>query len=160
VLTSADSLVAEPGELVELEVQVSTEGDLIVTGGVLMLEPQGLTVIGASTNGQALPAKGGGFELPELRKGSPLTVKVTAQTTTQFHQPVSTEVWVVDPEGTLLTQTERVDFQQKDPGVDVGCGCQTAGLPGQLVTWLALLLVASRPWSGLRRLRRGERIDH
>jgi hypothetical protein len=160
VLTSADSLVAEPGEMVEFEVQVSTEGDLIVTGGVLMQESQGLTVIGASTSGQALAAKGGGFELPELRKGSPLTVKVTAQTTTQLHQTVSTKVWVVNPEGTLLTQMERVDFQQKDLGVDVGCGCHTGGLPGQLATLLALLVVASRPRSGLRRLRRGERIDH
>ncbi|PTL75764.1 hypothetical protein [Vitiosangium sp. GDMCC 1.1324] len=160
VLSSADSLAAEPGDIVEFQVQVSTEGDLTVTGGVLMLEPQGLTVMGASSSGQALPAKGGGFGLPELRKGSPLTVKVTAQTTTQLHQTVSTQVWVVSPEGTLLTQKERVDFQQKDLGVDVGCGCQTARLPGQLVTWLALLLVASRPWGGLRRLRRGERTDH
>ncbi|WNG58357.1 hypothetical protein F0U59_29160 [Archangium gephyra] len=159
VLTSADSLVAEPGEMVEFEVQVSAEEDLTVTGGVLMLKPQGLTVIGASTSGQALPVKGDGFELPELRKGSPLTVKVTAQTTTQLGQTVSTKVWVVDPEGTLLTQMESVDFKQKDLGVDVGCGCQTGGLPGQLVTWLALILVASRPRGGLRRLRRGERID-
>ncbi|WPB81833.1 hypothetical protein KYC5002_22295 [Archangium violaceum] len=159
VLTSADSLVAEPGEMVEFEVQVSTEGDLTVTGGVLMLKSQGLTVIGASTSGQALPVKGDGFELPELRKGSPLTVKVTAQTTTQLDQTVSTEVWVQDPERTLLTQKERVDFKQKDLGVDVGCGCQTGGLPVQLVTWLALIVVASRPRGGLRRLRRGERID-
>lgn len=159
LLSSADSLVAEPGELVEFEVQVSTESDLTVTGGVLMLEPQGLTVLGASSGGQALPAKGGGFELPELRKGSPLTVKVTAQLTTQLHQTVSTKLWVLNLDGTLLTQKERVDLQQKDPSVDVGCGCQTASLPGQLVTWLALLLVASRPWGGLRRLRRGERND-
>ncbi|OJT22341.1 hypothetical protein BO221_21340 [Archangium sp. Cb G35] len=159
VLTPADSLVAEPGEVVEFEVQVSTEGDLTVTGSVLMQEPQGLTVMGASTSGQALPAKGGGFELPELRKGSPLTVKVTAQTTTQLDQTVKTEVWVVGPEGTLLTRKERVDFKQKDLGVDVGCGCQTGGIPGQLVTWLALLAVASRPRGGLRRLRRGERND-
>ncbi|AKJ00571.1 hypothetical protein ATI61_10419 [Archangium gephyra] len=159
VLTSADSLVAEPGELVEFEVEVSTEGDLTLTSGVLMLEPQGLTVTGASSSGQALPARGGGFELPELRKGSPLTVKVTAQTTTQLQQTVGTKVWVVDPEGALLTQMERVDFQQKDLGVDVGCGCHTGGLPGQLATWLALLGVASRQRGGLRRLRRGERID-
>ncbi|HEX5749114.1 MAG TPA: hypothetical protein VFZ09_22925 [Archangium sp.] len=159
VLTPADSLVAEPGEVVELEVQVSAESDLAVTGGVLRLEPQGLTVLGASINGQALPAKGDGFELPELRKGSPLTVKVTAQTTIQPNQTVSTKVWVVNPEGTFLTQMESVDFQQKDVGVDVGCGCQTGGLPGQLVTWLALLGVASRPGRGLRRLRRGERND-
>jgi hypothetical protein len=159
VLTSADSLVTEPGERVEFEVQVSTEDDHPVKGGVLMLEPQGLTVMGASISGQALPAKGGGFELPELRKDSPLTVKVTAQTTTQLHQTVSTKVWVVNPDGNLLTQKERVDFQQKDLGVDVGCGCHTAGRPGELVAWLALLVVASRPWGGLRRLRRGERND-
>ncbi|KFA94516.1 hypothetical protein Q664_02485 [Archangium violaceum Cb vi76] len=159
VLTSADSLVAEPGEVVEFEVQVSTEGEVTVTGGVLMLESQGMTVMGVSTSGQALPVKGKGFELPELSKDSPLTVKVTAQTTTQLDQTVSTKVWVVGPEGTLLTQKELVDFEQKDLGVDVGCGCQTGGLPGQLVTWLALLGVASRPRGGLRRLRRSERID-
>lgn len=159
VLTPVDSLVAEPGEMVEFEVEVSTEGDLTLTGGVLLLEPEGLTVTGASSSGQALPAKGDGFELPELRKGSPLTVKVTAQTTTRLQQTVGTKVWVEDPEGTLLTQKERVDFQQKDLGVDVGCGCHTGGLPGQLATWLALLVVASRPRGGLRRLRRGERID-
>lgn len=159
VLTSADSLVAEPGGTVEFEVQVSTETDLTVTGGVLMLEPQGLTVLGASINGQALPARGGGFELPELRKGSPLTVKVTAQSTIQPDQQVSTKVWAVNLDGTLLTQTERVDFKQTDLGVDVGCGCHGAGQPGQLVTWLALFLVASRPWGGLRRLRRSERND-
>ncbi len=160
LLSPAESLVAEPGQLVEFEVQVSNDGDLPVSNGVLMQEPTGLTVLGASIAGQALPAKGAGFELPELRKGSPLTVKVTAQATTQLSPSVNTKVWVANPDGIVLTQKQSVDFQRKDLGVDVGCGCHAASLPSQLGTWLVLLLVASRPWGGLRRLRRGERIDH
>ncbi|MFL5343732.1 MAG: hypothetical protein ACJ8AT_03020 [Hyalangium sp.] len=160
LLSPAASLIAKPGEMVEFEVQVSNESDVVVTGGVLMLEPGGLTVAGASLDGQALPAQGAGFELPELRKGSPLTVKVTAQATTQLHQQVSAKIWVASPDGAALTETQSVDFQPKDPGVNVGCVSHAASLPSQLLTWLVLLLVASRPWGGLRRLRRGERIDH
>lgn len=162
LLSTPDSLIAKPGEMVDFSVQVSNESALVVTNAVLMLEPTDMTVAGASLTDQSLVDKGAGFELPELRKGTPLTVKVFAQATTQVDpQPqVSAKVWVTTSDGTVLTELQKVEFTEKDPGVNVGCVCHTASLPSQLLTWLALLLVASRPWGGLRRLRRGERNEH
>ncbi|WP_224242844.1 hypothetical protein [Hyalangium gracile] len=157
VLTPSEPVSTEPGAMVEFEVKVSNSEDPPITDGLLMVSANGLTVLSASLDNQPLAAKGEGFVLPELRKDAPQTVRLTAQVSVTSSKEVKAHVWCAHSDGTLLTEKKSVVFNPGEVGVDVGCGCHAATLPGQVWPWLALLLAASRPWERLRRLRRSER---
>ncbi|WP_224360744.1 hypothetical protein [Hyalangium versicolor] len=148
---------AAPGTVVEFEVTVSNSGDAPITDGVLMLSGNGLMSLEPIIDDKPLTPSGEGFTLPELSKGSPVTVKITAQASTQSRETLEALVWCVNASGDRLTEQQTVSFAPDDSKVDVGCGCHAAALPSQLFPWLALLMAASRPWKRLRRLRRGER---
>lgn len=155
-----DGAEVEPGGLVELEVELSNKGPQPILNGILMVAVEGLTLIEAHLEGEPLTAaEVGGFVIPELLPGKTVKVKVKAQATTNLEQLMSAKVWYVDADGAELTPQQAVDLSLGRLGVNVGCGCHAASLPGQLLPWLALLLAASRPWDRSRRLRRGERID-
>ena len=83
VLTSADSLVAEPGGMVEFEVQVSTDDDLTVTGRRADAGTPGPDGDRGEQQRQGPTGQGRRVRAAGTGKGSPLTVKVTAQTTTR-----------------------------------------------------------------------------
>jgi hypothetical protein len=126
---------------------------------VLQLATEGLTLVKAEADGEPLTLQENGAVLPTLEPDKALTVRVTAQTPTQLDQTVSVTAWYTTSEGAPLTPRKAVTFDLGDLGVNVGCGCQTASLPSHLLSWMALLLAASRPWERSRRLRRHERID-
>jgi hypothetical protein len=147
----------EPGGLVEFEVELSNEGQVPVLNGVLRVSAGGLRVLEARLADERLTPDGEGFIIPELLPGTKAKVKIKAQAT-NLEQDLNAKVWYVDANGADLTSPQDVALTN-DLGVDVGCGCHAASLPGQLLPWLALLLAASRPWDRSRRLRRGERID-
>jgi hypothetical protein len=158
VLTAADRLSIEPGAMGEFELEVSNHQDPPLKNGVLEFKPVGMKVLGAAIADTALTAQGEGFLLPELEKGSAVTVKVKAQALPQLDQPVSTQVWCKLQDGTAIAEPLSVEFKQARLGANVGC--QAAGAAGQFLPWLAALLLASHPWGRLRRLRRGERTEH
>lgn len=151
----------QPGGLVELEVELSNKGQVPVVNGLLMVSAEGLDVLEARLAGESEPLTPHeeGFIIPELLPGAKVKVKLKAQATTNLQQEMNAKVRYVDANGNEITQPRDVGLGKPDPGVDVGCGCHAASLPGQLFPWLALLLAASRPWDRSRRLRRGERID-
>jgi hypothetical protein len=144
---------------VEFEVEISNLGQEPLVNGVLMLSAEGLTVVEARLDGKALTPQSEGFVIPELLPNTKVKVKITAQASTQLGEKAHAMVWYASPDGLELTKPQEVSFNVENLGVDVGCGCHSASLPGQLLPWLALLLAASRPWDRSRRLRRSERID-
>jgi hypothetical protein len=154
-----DGEEVEAGGEVEIEVELDNQGSQPIENGVLMVSVAGLTLIEASLDGDALMAQNGGFVIPELLPRESKKVKIKAQVTTNLQQEVNARVWYADSDGTELTSPRTVPLTLNGLGVNVGCGCHAASLPGQLFPWLALLLAASRPWDRSRRLRRGERID-
>jgi len=159
IRSKEEGTLAEPGGMVELEVKIENKGQTPIMNGVLQLEAAGLTLVKAEVDGEPLTLQGQSAVLPVLDPNKTLTVRVTAQTTTQLDQEVSVTAWYTTPEGAPLTPEKAVTFNLGDLGVNVGCGCQAASLPSQLLSWVALLLAASRPWERSRRLRRRERID-
>jgi hypothetical protein len=154
-----DGEAVEPGGEVELEVELDNKGQQAIVNGVLRVSVAGLSVIEAHLDGDPLTAQSGGFVIPELLPGDSVKVKVKTQVTTNLQQEVKVEVWYADSDGAELTSPRTVPLTLNGLGVNVGCGCHAASLPGQLFPWLALLLAASRPWDRSRRLRQSERID-
>jgi hypothetical protein len=142
-------------------VELSNKGPDPVLNGVLKVSAAGLTVLGArlADEPEPLTPHDEGFIIPELLPDTKVKVKIKAQATTSLQQNLTATVWYFDANGTKITEPQDVGLGRTDLGVDVGCGCHAASLPGQLLPWLALLLAASRPWDRSRRLRRGERID-
>ena len=97
--------------------------------------------------------------LPALEPGATRKVRLQGQAAVQMDKPVSLTAWYTTLQGAALTEQKALSLEWGEMEVDVGQGCQTVPLSGQLLPWLALLAAASRSRSRLRRLTRGERND-
>ncbi|WP_044186523.1 hypothetical protein [Hyalangium minutum] len=153
-----DSALAKPGAQVEFEVKLENKSSEPVPQGVLDLSTEGLTKVKAEVDGTPLTLQDNAAELP-LEPGKTLTVRITAQASAQQDQSMRLTALYTRENGIPLTPEKSVTLHVGDRDVNVGCGSQPATLPGHLVSWLVLLLAASRPWERSRRLRQRERID-
>jgi hypothetical protein len=151
---------AMPGALVEFEVTLSNTGNQVIPEGLLWLETTALTGREAHLDGEPLGPVDDKINLPALEPGVTRTVKLQGQAALSMEKAVSLTAWYTTLEGAALTEEKQLSLGWEDDlAVDVGCGCQTGALPSQFLPWLALLAVASRSRSRLRRLTRGERND-
>jgi hypothetical protein len=160
--TKEESTLTMVGSTVQFEAKLENKGTEAIRDGVLKLSAQGLTLVEAEVDGEALPLQDNAGVLPTLEPTKTLTVKLTAKAPAEPDPQVSLRAAYMTQAGAPLTPEQSVTLSvvsADELGVNVGCGSQAASLPGHLVSWMVLLLAASRPWERSRRLPRRERTD-